>query len=121
MPEGLSIGGVRPRSSFSAPAMRVSSSRIDVKYSSILRRSEAPRSATTLPVLSLVRSRMLLRYRARRARTSGDRLGSMVPNKRSNTDRGFTSGGIGVSVFLQERLLVYAQLNPVSQLPTMRV
>ena len=42
---------------------------------------------------SRVWSRMLLRYSARRARTSAGRLGSTVPNSRSNTDRGFTSTG----------------------------
>jgi hypothetical protein len=43
-----------------------------------------------------------------------------VEVRRSNTARGFTSTARGVSGFFQDRLFVYAQLDPVSQLPTMR-
>ena len=45
MPVGLSMPGVRSVRSFSARSMRCSISRIDERYSSSLRRSEAPRSA----------------------------------------------------------------------------
>ncbi len=45
MPVGLSMPGVRSVRSFSARSMRCSISRIDDRYSSSLRRSEAPRSA----------------------------------------------------------------------------
>src|ERR1700733_5658303 len=106
--------------SFSASDICFSTSRMDVRYSTTLRLSDAPRSASSLRELSWVRSRMLFRYSARRALVAGSRLGSSVPNRRSKTDRGFTSGGIGVSASFHERQLVYAQLKPVSQLPTMR-
>src|SRR5262245_28279713 len=56
----------------------------------------------------------------RRARVSGLRLGSTVPNSRSKTERGLTSTTSGVSGVFQDTVLVYAQLEPVSQLPIMR-
>ena len=46
--------------SFSDAVMRCSTSRTEVRYSSILRRSAGPRSSSSLPRLSRVRSSMLL-------------------------------------------------------------
>ena len=66
----------------------------------------APKPVMRRCASSRVWSRMLLRYRARRARASGDRFGSAVPNNCSKTDRGFTATGSGVSGSFQERLLV---------------
>src|SRR5205823_13976544 len=80
MPDGFSTDG--GGESFSIAAMRVSSSRMPFRYSSIFRRSDGPRSVKSDRVFSRVWSRMLLRYPARRARTSGDRLGPTEPNSR---------------------------------------
>ena len=63
---------------------------------------------------------MLLRSRVRRAREAASTFRSSAPNIRSNTTRGLVSGGIGSVGVRHEMLLVYAQLKPLSQLPTVR-
>jgi hypothetical protein len=50
-------------------------------------------------------SRMLLRSAMRLARTSGGKVMSSPPKSRSNTARGFVSGGFGVEGPRQEKLL----------------
>ena len=53
---------------------------------------------------------MLLRECKRRARSSGERLRSSVPKRRSNTARGLVSGGMGEVGVRQESVLLQAQL-----------
>src|SRR5438874_1052672 len=87
--------------------MRRSSSRMLSVYVSIRALSPAPRSCLNAASSPTTASRMLaFRFRSRR------RSSALVPspNRRSNTTRGFTSGGSGCDGVDQEMQLVYAQL-----------
>jgi hypothetical protein len=98
--------------------MRRSTSRTESTYSESRARSVGPSVFSRLLTSDPTRSRML-RSRCSRACRACFSVLPLVPNSRSKTARGSRSVGSGVVGVRQAMVLVYAQLEPPSQVPSM--
>src|ERR1700735_1015296 len=86
--------------------IRVSISRTEDRYSSSLFLSEPPSEDCSRRASSSTPSRILFSYISWRRRCAGSTPRSRLPNRRSKTERGRTSGGRGEVGVCHERVLL---------------